>query len=144
MSVELRKGFTLIELLVVIAIIAILSTVGLTAFTNAQQRSRDAKRRADMSDTQKSFEQYYATSNAYLAACGVAMYAQMPGGTAPTDPKNTGIYVYSCPAAQNTTTAYCTCAPLEVLGTGNSTSNACAWGKPAAGAQGYFCVRNLQ
>ena len=136
---SVRAGFTLIELLVVIAIIGIMATIGLTSFTNAQQRGRDAKRRGDMTDVQKSFEQYYASSGStYLANCGAAMYASLPGGTAPTDPKS-GWTAYRC---TSTALTYCDCALLEATGTGNSTSNACAWGT-GAGAD-YFCVRNLQ
>ncbi|MCG2691197.1 prepilin-type N-terminal cleavage/methylation domain-containing protein, partial [Microgenomates group bacterium] len=44
-----HKGFTLIELLVVIAIIGILSSVGLSTFTTAQIKGRDAKRKTHLS-----------------------------------------------------------------------------------------------
>jgi prepilin-type N-terminal cleavage/methylation domain-containing protein len=43
-----KYGFTLIELLVVIAIIGILSAIGLTAFSGAQSKARDAKRVSDL------------------------------------------------------------------------------------------------
>lgn len=42
------KGFTLIELLVVISIIGILASVGIASFTNAQQKSRDSRRKQDL------------------------------------------------------------------------------------------------
>lgn len=59
------KGFTLIELLVVIAIIALLSTLGVVALNNARQKSRDAKRVADVKQIQTALELYFADQNAY-------------------------------------------------------------------------------
>lgn len=52
-------GFTLIELLIVIVILGVLSMIGITAFTSSQVRSRDAKRKADLANFQKSLEFYY-------------------------------------------------------------------------------------
>ena len=48
MNREDKKAFTLIELLVVIAIIGLISTISLAAYNIARQRSRDARRLADM------------------------------------------------------------------------------------------------
>ncbi|MFA7286154.1 MAG: prepilin-type N-terminal cleavage/methylation domain-containing protein [Patescibacteria group bacterium] len=63
-----RKGFTLIELLVVIAIIALLSTLAVVALNNARQKSRDAKRVADVKQVQTALELYFADQNAYPIA----------------------------------------------------------------------------
>jgi|ETNmetMinimDraft_2_1059921.scaffolds.fasta_scaffold68837_2 prepilin-type N-terminal cleavage/methylation domain-containing protein len=52
-------GFTLIELLVVIAIIGILSAVVLASLNSARQKSRDAKRVADLKQLQLALELYY-------------------------------------------------------------------------------------
>lgn len=62
------KGFTLIELLVVMSIIALLLTVGLSFYGNAQRASRDAKRRADLDAIKKSLEVYKTERGTYSPA----------------------------------------------------------------------------
>ena len=64
-----KKGFTLIELLVVIAIIGLLSTLAVIALNNARQKSRDAKRVADVKQLQTALEMYYNQYNSY-PPCG--------------------------------------------------------------------------
>ena len=54
-----KSGFTLIELLVVISIIVILITMGMTSFSTAQRKGRDAKRKADLREIKNALEQYY-------------------------------------------------------------------------------------
>jgi prepilin-type N-terminal cleavage/methylation domain-containing protein len=60
-----QSGFTLIELLIVIGILGMLATIILTSMGTARAKSRDAKRKADMIQTQKALELYYNTNNGY-------------------------------------------------------------------------------
>lgn len=60
-----QKGFTLIELLVVIAIIGLLSTLAVVALNNARQKSRDAKRVADIKQMQTALELYFNDCSRY-------------------------------------------------------------------------------
>lgn len=60
-----QKGFTLIELLVVIAIIGLLASVVLLALNSARQKSRDAKRLADVRQVASALELYYDTNGGY-------------------------------------------------------------------------------
>ncbi|HKK54015.1 MAG TPA: type II secretion system protein [Patescibacteria group bacterium] len=62
-----KKGFTLIELLVVIAIIGLLSTLAIVALNSARQKSRDAKRVADIKQIQTALEIYYNDNFEYPA-----------------------------------------------------------------------------
>jgi prepilin-type N-terminal cleavage/methylation domain-containing protein len=64
------KGFTLIELLVVIAIIGLLSTLAVVALNSARQRSRDAKRVADIRQIQTALELAFSETSAYPVATG--------------------------------------------------------------------------
>ncbi|HLD81687.1 MAG TPA: type II secretion system protein [Patescibacteria group bacterium] len=60
-----QRGFTLIELLVVIAIIALLSTLAVFSLNSARQKSRDAKRLADVKQVQTALELYYDDQRGY-------------------------------------------------------------------------------
>ncbi|MFH1280725.1 MAG: type II secretion system protein, partial [Candidatus Beckwithbacteria bacterium] len=71
-------GFTLIELLVVISIIGILASIGLSSFTTAQKKGRDAKRKGHLTQIAGSLESYYNDKQQYpssnltgqIMACG--------------------------------------------------------------------------
>lgn len=65
MKTSTSRGFTLIELLVVIAIIGILSSVVLASLNSARQKSRDARRIADLKQLQTAFELYYDSNSSY-------------------------------------------------------------------------------
>ena len=76
-----KQGFTLIELLVVIAIIGLLSTLSIIALNQARQRSRDARRLADVRQIQTALEMYYNDQSYYPAASGGYIPSQIASGT---------------------------------------------------------------
>lgn len=131
-----KKGFTLLEILVVISIIGILIAIGLAAFSTAQIKTRDARRRSDMKAVQNAFEQYYSSNNGYVANCATMAADQFSSGSLPTDPKSETPYVFSC-----STVAYCACADIEG-DDGNSNVTNC--GSFTASGGDYYCVKNLQ
>lgn len=133
-------GFTLLELLVVISIIGILVAMGAVAFTTAQKRGRDSKRRGDIQAIQKAYEQYFADNSLYATTCSTMAEGYMPGGT-PTDPQGSQSYILNCDSDQ-----YCICAELEDVDGGNA-------GAPAAlstvcdyegSPKSHYCLSNLQ
>lgn len=65
-----HAGFTLIELLVVIAIIGLLSSVVLASLNGARNKSKDARRIADLRQIQTALELYYSDNNAYPNTSG--------------------------------------------------------------------------
>lgn len=137
---KFQAGFTLLELLVVIAIIGILIALGTAAFSTAQQRGRDAKRRGDMKAMQNGFEQFYADpvagNGTYADCASMAGATYLPGGL-PEDPKNSAPYVYAC---SGDAISYCACATLESPN-GNASDTSCTY----VGTGGdTFCVSNLQ
>ncbi len=85
-------GFTLIELLVVIAIIGILASVVLASLNTARQKSRDARRIADVKQIQNALELYYdSNSNVYPDALSALITTYIP--VVPNDPSG-GSYLY--------------------------------------------------
>lgn len=85
-----NRGFTLIELLVVIAIIGILSSVVLASLNDARQKSRDAKRIADVKQLQLALELYFDSNGSYPAN----LDALAEGGFIPAIPADPGTYSY--------------------------------------------------
>lgn len=59
MKINKKSGFTLVELLIVMAIMAILITVISGSFRNIQLKSRDARRKNDLSSISKALNMYY-------------------------------------------------------------------------------------
>ncbi len=116
-----QRGFTLLELLVVIGIIAILALIGISSYSAAQKKSRDAKRKTDLRSIQTALEQYYSicgfkyptpvgtSTNKYFTSiyCPSPTQGIMP--TVPKDPDNNNYICTGCNSSQ-----YTICATLEV------------------------------
>ena len=60
-----KKGFTLIELLITITIIAVLSAIGLIAYSNFIKNTRDAKTQSDLKQIQSALEEYFGDKKYY-------------------------------------------------------------------------------
>lgn len=64
---KIRKGFTLLELLVVISLIILLAVIALVLFNPWAQigKGYDAKRKHDLSELRKAYEDYYNDKGCY-------------------------------------------------------------------------------
>jgi len=89
------SGFTLIELMVAIAIVAVLSTIGLVVFSNAQDGARDSKRQSDIDAIAKALESKKTSGGITYNWIASTDFA---GGALPKDPKNTTNYCFSVAA----------------------------------------------
>jgi type II secretion system protein G len=58
-KIKLKSGFTLVELLVVISIMGILTVITASNFVEAQKKSRDTKRKADLASISNALNMYY-------------------------------------------------------------------------------------
>ena len=113
-KIQKNSGFTLIELLVVIAIIGILAAVVLVSLNSARQKSRDAKRLADVRQVMTALELFYNDNNKY----------PLPAAASATGPtSNDGVPAWSTFMAQWPTSplpADGTCTNDSVAGSGNT------------------------
>ena len=131
------SGFTLIELLVVITIIAILSMIGIVAFSDAQKNARDGKRKADMNAVAKALESNYSVNAA--SPYPTTIVASYFVGGAPTNPSPGGVsYSYTLPG-----TSFTVCAQLE-KSTGNSTGFLAESYSINKADGTHYCVKNSQ
>lgn len=136
-----KKGFSLFELLIVISIIGILTAIVSIAYSGAQKKTRDTRRVEDMKLIQTAAEQFYSQNNYAYPTSNVTPWIGIDNNILdvfPTDPKNVLPYVYSYP--DNDGTSYCSCARVENINNGNSSSNVCTF----ASSGNYFCVKNQQ
>ena len=106
-----QGGFTLLELLIVIVIIGILALLIIPNITSAPKKARDTKRKTDITTLRKGLEEYFVNNNVYPAALTDLTTGSAPiVKVMPTDPKNTGAFVYTyTPANSNSTYTLTAC-----------------------------------
>ena len=123
-----QQGFTLIEMLVVVAIIGLLSSVVVIGLKGARERSRDARRIADVSEIQNSLEIAYTSASGYPTS--------IPSVAPQTDPQG-NTYKF---AATNGNFGYMlgTCLETSEHSTGTATST-CPCTLTCSGTF-YYCV----
>lgn len=103
-----KKGFTLVELLIVIGVISALMLLGATNWIAQQQKARDARRKADLTQIQAALEMYrsspgitgYPDDGANPSDDYIEMESELTTGAnivideIPTDPKDGSEYFY--------------------------------------------------
>ena len=109
-----KSGFTIVELLIVIVVIGILAAIVIVAFNGVQNRAKDSERSSELASIQKALELYYIDNGGYPTCAGapgtnLAPFALSANTVAyclqddlvpeyipslPTDPTDTGSYIY--------------------------------------------------
>jgi general secretion pathway protein G len=140
-----KKGFTLIELLVVIAIIGLLSTLAVVALNNARQKSRDAKRVADVKQMQTALELFYNDCSGYPNQPATAPAVVLtPSATAANCASVTlGTYLATVPTAPDPyDTAACAAANSYLYVSRDAAGAACtaAVGTPCPSYSIQYCL----
>jgi len=72
-----KQGFTLIEILIVVAIIGLLASIVLVGLGAFRTRGRDARRIANLRETQNALELYYTKNQRYSALAGGDTWASL-------------------------------------------------------------------
>lgn len=65
-----RRGFTMVELMIVMALMAILAIIAVPSFTGTMKKSRDSRRKGDLSQIVKALETYYNDTGTYPSSTG--------------------------------------------------------------------------
>lgn len=69
---DAKSGFTMVELLVTMAVITILSTIAVINFTGAKAKSRDAKRKTDLTKIAVGLDSYKIMNHKYPTSTTVS------------------------------------------------------------------------
>lgn len=112
------NGFTLIEMLVAATIMAVLTAIGIVSFSIANQKARDAKRKADLEQARSALEIYRSDNTGYpvdavtgnLGTIGSGSLATYMTSSTLVDPKDTAPFQYTYTSDGVT---YSICAYLE-------------------------------
>ncbi len=156
MKLQTKRGFTLIELLVVIAIIGMLSSVVLASLNSAREKSRDARRLADLKSIQTALELKADDTSpfGYPNETSDTITSTQLGtsylSAVPTDPKTNSAYTYrNLTSAESATCTTSGCTRYILRATLENTSNpalsnninSTVGGISCANASGYYCIK---
>ena len=107
-------GFTLVELLVTISIIAILSIIGLMAYSSFMQNARNNKRQSDLKMIQSALEDFHADQLYYPSSLSVLTSgSRIYLNQVPNDPKDAAPYSYTQSGCSTGSIGYCLGATME-------------------------------
>ncbi len=140
-------GFTLIELMVAIAIVAVLSAIGLVAFSSVQKNSRDARRRAELQTIASAIESAKDQDAGTFTFTAANLSSEFPGNTkaaAGTDPSSYP-YCYKTPLTATNPAAWTTGCPAGWTAMSGGIAAAASWTVCTSleASSTTFCISSL-
>lgn len=139
MQLRKRDGWTLMELLIVVAILAIIAVIFLLVnWRRSIYRAQDARRKTDVANIRRAFEEYYNDNGCYpslsiLSNCGGADLAPYVAKV-PCDPTTKAPYKYQPDTETNLCLGNRVCAKLQdwndpdITSLGCHPTEGCGWG----------------
>ncbi len=116
-----KRGFTLIELLVVVTIIGLLASAGVVMYNSFLKKSRDERRKLDLSNIRIALEAYKSDNDSYPSRLDDLTPNYLD--KIPTDPKTKDPYSYQpIPSGCDETTTVCTDYTIGALTEGGETT----------------------
>lgn len=134
-----KDGWTLVELLIIVVIVGILAAMFLLLnWKRSLWRAYDARRKTDVANVRRAFEEYFNDHNCYpaltvLNTCGSASLAPYLAKI-PCDPATKEPYKYQPDSESNLCTGNRVCIKLQDFGDPDITTlgcdarNGCGWG----------------
>lgn len=135
-----QAGWTLMELLIVMSIIAILALmVLLVGWRRNIYRANDARRKSDLANIRRAFEEYYNDTDSYpatdiLDTCGAPALRSYSLAKIQCDPVTRTPYLYAPDNTADLTKGNRICAKLQdkadpdILSLGCDPEDGCGWG----------------
>ena len=127
------RGFTLIEIMIVVALIGILASIALSSYQSHARKTRRYAAQSCLMEQAQYVERYYTTANNPMSYTG----AVLPNATCKSN--LAAYYVFSLPAALNSSQAFSVQAAATGSQTGDTGCTTLSLSQAASRSPGTGC-----